>query len=111
MGITINCSEVANQIVEFESEEKLQEGASTIDFIVGSVGHTLTSEKIQLMQALQLEGFRVHVDYSDEMHVNLSEQFCEENSVRFILQVQQDSAKLLFLDRFGYLAAGGQPSN
>ena len=34
-----------------------------------------------------MENFRVHVDYSDDMHANLTERFLQENNVRFLIQV------------------------
>ena len=51
-----------------------------------------------------MEGFRVHVDYSDDMHANLTERFLQENNVRFLVQVQEDTNRILFTDRFGYLS-------
>ena len=52
---------------------------------------------------LQSEGWRVHVDYSDNMHVSLTKEFLEENNVRFLIQVEEEM--ILFTDRFGYLQA------
>lgn len=76
MGVTFNCSQLASQILAVESKEKLREQQSSIDFCVGSDEATsLIPQKIQLMQLLQLEGYRVHVDYSNDMHTNLTEQF------------------------------------
>ena len=57
-----------------------------------------------MMEQLQLKGFRVHVDYSDDMLANLTEPFLQDNNVRFILQVQEDTNRILFSDRFGYLS-------
>lgn len=54
------------------------------------------------MHALQAEGWRVHVDYSENMHSAHTRKFCRENNVRFLIQVEEEM--ILFTDRFGYLA-------
>ena len=109
MGVTFNCSQLAIQILASESIDKLREKQSTIDFFVGSDGSSLVPQKIQLMQLLQLEGYKVHVDYSP----NLTEQFpfIEENNVRFILQPMEGSSRILFADRFGYLSGGNSSAH
>ena len=55
----------------------------------------------------------MHVDYSRDMYTNLNKQFLDENNVRFILQVQEDTNGLLFADRLGYFNrwADLKPSN
>ena len=58
------------------------------------------------MQLLQLEGFRVHVDYSGDMDAHLTESFLRENNVRFLIQVQEGSNALVLKDRFGYFSLG-----
>ena len=42
----------------------------------------------------------MHVDYSDDMMAALTDAFLDDNNVRFVLQVQVQTSKLLLLDRF-----------
>ena len=60
-------------------------------------------EKIKVMHKLQAKGFKVHVDYTDDYTVNVTESFLDENNVRFIVLVQEDTKRILFSDRFGFL--------
>ena len=55
------------------------------------------------MQHLHAKGYRVHVDYTDDYTVNVTESFLDENNVRFIILVQEDTKMILVMDRFGYL--------
>lgn len=55
------------------------------------------------MQALQVEGYSVHVDYSDNMEKAITEKFIDENNVRFKVTVQENENKLLVFDRFKYV--------
>jgi len=55
------------------------------------------------MRYLQKESYRVHVDYSSEMHTPLNKKFHEENNVLFLVQVQEDTGSILVADRLGYL--------
>ena len=57
------------------------------------------------MRALQVEDWRVHVDYSC---AEISEAFLDENNVRFLVSIQDETGKLLLKDRFGYLLPGGE---
>lgn len=88
----MNCSEIANQIIiELSAKEKqqpkIQMLGSMIDFCIGSTGATLIEKKIEVMRLLQKEEYRVHVDYSSDMHSHLTEQFLVENNVRFIIEL------------------------
>lgn len=74
---------------------------SVIDFCVGSSGEPVLAQKIKIMQRLQQEGWRVHVDYSE--YANFTKDFLEENNVRFIIQVDEKE-RILLTDRFGYLS-------
>ena len=118
VSITINCSEFASQTLEVElaSQKAAQGGCShhgnnsavIIDFCIGSQGgDPLIAQKRHSMRCLQLEGYRVHVDYSGEMDANLTEHFLRENNVRFVLvQLQNDT--LVCKDRLGYFSASQQ---
>ena len=50
--MTFNCSEIASQIMKHESEEKMAETFSTVDFCITSQDDSLIPLKISLMQKL-----------------------------------------------------------
>lgn len=58
--------------VESADENKLKESTSTIDFCICAKSVAYVSQMINLMQTLQLEEYRVHVDYTS---TKISEQF------------------------------------
>lgn len=108
VGITFNCSQIAEAILRVEAEDKQSTKTphtqnTYTDFFIGSSGATLTPQKIKLMRLLQQDGYRVHVDYSKDMHTNLNKLFLDENNVRFLVQVQEDTKGILFADRLGFL--------
>ena len=45
----------------------------------------------------------MHVDYSDDMHSNLTKSFLDENNVRFIVKVNEGTSRIGFTDRFNFL--------
>ena len=45
------------------------------------------------------------------MHAQITEQFLQENNVRFIVQPLEGSSKILFADRFGYLSGGNSSAH
>ena len=86
LAITFNCHEMANQIVGRDGANDhtgYNEHQHSIDFCIGSVGAALLERKIQVMQYLQLEGYSVHVDYTDNMDLAITNQFIDQNNVRF----------------------------
>ena len=60
------------------------------------------------MQALQQEGYSVHVDYSDNLDLAM---FIEESNVRFIATVQENENKIIVMDRFSHFGAMGSRDN
>ena len=61
------------------------------------------------MYSLQDQGFKVHVDYSDDIS-NITNQFLNENNVRYIVQLLPEGVgeekRILFRDRQGESSQG-----
>lgn len=105
-GVAFDCDAIAEQLVTQEPTEKLKAQHSLIDICIGSHGAELIPNKIKLMTKLQEAGFKVFVDYSDDM-ANITEKFMDENNVRFIIQVFEDDNRILYKDRSGGTSQSG----
>lgn len=57
--------------------------------MIGSIGNALMREKLNLMAYLQenCKHLKVHVDYSDDIISNVSEEFLRDNNVQFLVQL------------------------
>ena len=118
MALTVNCTEFANielkrqlakNAAQLKLQQKEEEQHSLIDFAIGSLGDPFVPAKIKLMRQLQAEGYKVHIDYSDDMRVGLGEKFLDDNAVRFLVQVQSDSGNIRFTDRSGVANSNASP--
>ena len=99
VGVSFDCSKMASQVIRLESEERLKQQRSHIDVVVGSINDTMLAQKLSTMQQLQMEKFRVWVDYSDDVHTHVTEDFLSENQVKFVLVLEPDSKRIQMTDR------------
>ena len=79
---TFKTSTIVSQLIASENHKKLKGAYSHIDVVIGSIRDALVQPKINLMNYLQdFRGLKVHVDYSDDMITNVTEDFLRENNV------------------------------
>ena len=106
-GVNFDCDGIVEQLVSQEPTEKLKAQHSLIDICIGSQGAELIPSKIHMMTTLQGAGFKVFVDYSDDM-TNMTEKFMDDNNVRFVVQVfPEEDRRILYKDRGGGSSQSG----
>ena len=95
----LRVKEIARQILNTHS--RLLQPATLIDVCIGSKGCRCSQVelKVKLLADLQRRDLRVHVDYSEDMTQQLTDEFLSNNNVKVVVQLQNDEDIIKVWDR------------